>query len=123
MLQRAKLRMPGSVQLTHTERSKGGYPDFSNIWRDWTSWWEVKFYNNAPFESPENQHIMCRRLDRASFCRYIIFEDRGGLKQVLIVEPEKLDQWVKSEVRTPYFDFGWVANYISEQHMRRLRIT
>ncbi len=53
---------------------KSGTPDFTLNGIDKTTWWEVK-HATPNFSSPGIQEIMCSRLARTSFCRYIIYVD------------------------------------------------
>lgn len=64
---------------------KSGTPDFSLHGYQKSSWWEVKHAtpvrNREPqvgiavFDSPGIQEIICQRLARTSYCRYIVYID------------------------------------------------
>jgi len=51
---------------------KSGTPDFTLNGEQYASWWEVK-HATPHFRSPGIQEVICKRLSRTSFCRYIIY--------------------------------------------------
>lgn len=112
----AHAEMHGSVVMKHADRFNSGHPDFSLTWHGITSWWEVKHYDNEPFETPQLQKITCQRLARQTVCNYIIYEQRGEFKQVLIVHPEKIETWQETPLFQLGFNHSWVSRYIRAQH-------
>lgn len=116
LMSACRVEMRGSVVLKHADRHNSGYPDFTNTWHQVTSWWEVKFWDNGDFESPEIQHLTCRRLAAQGICNYIIFEQKGPARRIVIVHPELLTSWRDSADFVSGFNYLWVAQFIRHAH-------
>lgn len=115
LLQLTRLELPGCLALKHADRFNYAYPDVTVTWSRVTSWMEVKFYNEGPFERRVDQDIMCKRLAVQGDCHYIIFELRKGVRRTLWVEPAHIDDWVDAPDFCRGFDHFWLI-----QHMRLL---
>jgi hypothetical protein len=108
--------MPFAEVLKHADRFNKNYPDMTVSWEKFTSWWEIKFYNEEPFKSPEGQEIKCQRLARQGVCYYIIYEERRAQRRTLIVHPDEIGAWTTAVNATPGFDHIWVSHFIRQTH-------
>src|SRR5215831_14767698 len=109
LMSACRVDMRGAIVLKHADKINTGYPDFTVTWAHMTSWWEVKLWDEGPFESPELQEIMCKRLASQGYCRYVIYEQRRTVRRVIVAHPFALDQWTESPDVAPGFSHLWVA--------------
>lgn len=109
--------MRAAVIMKHADKYHTGYPDFSLTWRGITSWWEVKFYDDAPFDAPTLQHITCMKLADQGYCYYLIFERRGEEKKTRIIRPQSLENWPTTGLVQDGFNFRFVAEYAARLHV------
>lgn len=116
LLSACRVEMRGTVAMKISDRFNSGYPDVTNTWQQMTSWWEVKFWDNGEFESPEIQHLTCRRLAAQGTCNYVVYEQKGPHRRVLIVRPDMLSHWQDSPDFTQGFNHLWVAKFIRLIH-------
>lgn len=91
-----------------------GAPDRCIVGNRHTSFLEFK-HADPEFTSHGNQELMCRRLARQGFCRYVIWYERSGWKQTFIVHPDHLHPIVPEE-QTHGFDHKWLVNYVKRIH-------
>lgn len=116
MMGMMRAEMRHAVVLKIAEQTRHGIPDVSCTWRDVSSWWEVKFYNEEPFDSPALQQVTCRQLRQQGICFYVIYELRKGVKRTYIVNPWQLATWFDSPDFSEGWAHGWVAQFIRHQH-------
>jgi hypothetical protein len=115
--------LPTSLPLRHEDRYTHGIPDLSLSFRGKTSWWEIKVAD-PDCESKEIQRHLCRRLNAASYCRYVIYQrgiPRGRNKrprQIRIVPPLDFDFWADAGVVVSEgeFDHYGVVRYMARVH-------
>ena len=112
--------MRWSVPLKHADKFNSGVPDLSVTWRGITSWWEVKLYDERPFESPHIQRVTCARLSVQGICNYVIYASINGLLTVRVVHPAHLDKWKECTEFAQGFNHRWIANRIRVAHLNRL---
>lgn len=114
LLKQMKILLPGFVVLAHSERVRSGVPDWSVTGAGRTTWWEFK--HSAPdFMSHGIQELTCLRLAAAGYCRYVVWEERNGIKRTLIVHPKHLKD-LTSETWCVMFDHRWLVNEIRKAH-------
>lgn len=111
--------MPDVKVIAHSDGIKSGVPDLSVTWNKFTSWWELKFYDDRPFKSPGIQRLTCRKLALNGICRYIIYERRGDMERTNFVRPLDLDLWTTENEWNKGFNHVWVAQKIRAIHLER----
>lgn len=96
-----------------------GGPDRLIVGNGVTSFWEFK-HATPDFASPGNQVLFCARLDVQSYCRYVIWQERDGLKRTMIVQPRVVlerNGWnVGPESFCVGFDHRWLVGQIRKVH-------
>lgn len=114
----------GFVLFRHEDRSTFGIPDISATGYNKSSWWEFKHAiarhpgGEPDFKSRGNQELSMLRLASAGYARYVIYEERGDIKRVLIVHPKKLSEWMTMyDSFTTGFNHRWVADQIRRVHV------
>lgn len=82
---------PGYLVFNHQDVRESGHPDWSISGDGKTTWWEFK-HGVPDFDPHGLQLLTCQRLARASFCRYIIWQEGadGGNPRTLIVHPDEV---------------------------------
>ena len=111
---------PEAVALRHEDLYSAGIPDLSYSLNGRTSWWEVK-YADPRLVSKGVQRHLCSRLDAASLCRYIIYQQGIAKKRpraIRVVRPDDLDCWnvAGDVVTTGSFQPRDLIAYIAAQH-------
>ena len=111
---------PEAVALRHEDLYSAGIPDLSYSLNGRTSWWEVK-YADPRLVSKGVQRHLCSRLDAASLCRYIIYQQGIAKKRpraIRVVRPDDLDCWdvAGAVVTTGSFQPRGLIAYIAAQH-------
>ncbi|KKM23577.1 hypothetical protein LCGC14_1613800 [marine sediment metagenome] len=118
LVKACKKSMTGAVIIKHADRSSYGIPDLSITWQKATTWWEVKFFNNKPFNSPEQQEIMCQKLSTQGHCHYVIYKQQYAMRSILIVNPFHINEWDHAAVgAAAEFNHTWVAQFIHALHL------
>lgn len=115
LVEQIKLIVPGFVILAHQDLVTGGIPDLSLSGYGRTTWWEVKHSVDRKFDTKGIQELTCLRLAAASYCRYIIYVEKNGLKQTLIIHPRNL-KTLDPEDSCIGFDHKWVVNFMRGVH-------
>lgn len=116
LVTKLRKRHPGWVVLRHEDRFTHGVPDISVTALNRTTWWEVKLARPT-LKSEGIQDLNMLKLDGAGTARYIIYEERNGIKSVVIVRPRFIEEWRTSGICTPRFDHEWVISYITNLQM------
>ena len=80
------------VSFKHNDMKTGGIPDMSLVGNQFTSWWEFKYNDEDGFDWEGIQHLTACRLNRESYCRYVIYDKHT--RCIFIVEPLKLGGFV-----------------------------
>lgn len=115
---------PGLLVFKHQDVRECGHPDWSVSGGGRTSWWEFK-HGVPSFDAHGLQLLTCRRLARASFCRYVIWQEsaRGDAQRTLIVHPEMVHRarthgtWdFEAERASEGLNFAFVADFILGVH-------
>jgi hypothetical protein len=116
LMLRVKERLPGFVALRHEDVRSSGHPDISMTGFARTSWWEAK-HGTPDFESQGIQELTMRRLAAAGYARYIVWEERRGIRRTLIVHPKHIgtDPLI-AEASCVGFDHDFVIDCIRKAH-------
>lgn len=113
-----KAHLPGFVAQRHEDVRTSGTPDLSLTGRARTSWWEFK-HGTPDFESHGIQELTMLRLAASSFhARYVVWEERRGVKRTLVVHPKHIeceDLGAVAEAWWVEFDLRQLVD-----HMRRV---
>jgi hypothetical protein len=115
-----KTLTPEAVAIRHEDKFSAGIPDLSYSLNGRTTWWEVK-YADPRLVSQGVQRHLCSRLDAASLCRYIIYQQGIAKKRpraIRVVRPDDLDCWnvAGDEVTTGSFQPRDLVAYIARVH-------
>ena|SRR5215467_12268099 len=122
----AKLRKtrPNWVVLRiETGETTAGVPDLLVVGEGFTSLWEGK-YANPDFKSKGIQELTCLRLDRAGYCRYIVWQELDETKRTLIMKPSEMHNWTDLNLipenanfyDDTHFNMEWIIDYIIKVH-------
>ena len=114
LLREVKRQLPGLVVLAHADSIRSGVPDWSVTGGGCTTWWEFK-HATPDFASPGIQELTMRRLAAGGFARYVIWEEKRGIKRTLIIHPNHLKDR-QPEVWAVGFDYRFVVDYLREAH-------
>lgn len=110
-----RAELPNFICQRIEDRITSGWPDIEIIGRARTSYIEVK-HATPNFVTSGIQELTMLRLANASFyARYVIFEERRGVRRTLIVHPKNLEP-LQPEAFIIGFQFGWVVDKIREMH-------
>lgn len=110
--------------LRHQDVRHPGYPDWSISCGGRTSWWEFK-HGTPSFDDFKLQLQTCRRLARASYCRYVIWQEAasGHNPRTMIVHPDEVlrarranSWWFTPEDSATGFDHAFIAQFILRTH-------
>jgi len=115
LIKHLRAAFPYFVILPHQDGYTAGIPDISISGNGRTSWWECK-HGTPEFKSTGIQELTCLRLARNSYCRYIIWKEKGEDKETLIVHPLFL-KMADPEVHSPGFDHHFVERFIRRVHV------
>jgi hypothetical protein len=113
LMRELRVRLPGCVALRHEDRFTSGIPDISVTLHGRTTWWEAKV---TPVVSEGIQELTMLRLAAAGYARYVIWEERRGIKRTLIVHPKYLKD-LTPESFCIGFDMRWLTKKIAEIHL------
>ena len=103
------------VVFRHEDRRTYGIPDTSVTGLGKTTWWEVK-HATPKIDGREIQNLTCRRLARAGYCRYIVFQELDAdNKLTLIVHPDNTESMI-AEAWTSGFDYNFIIDFIKRVH-------
>lgn len=124
-------KVKGAVTIKFADRLTTGIPDLSFTWLKQTSWWEVKFYNERPFDMPVIQLLTCKRLATAGICYYVIFSLCKNVKSTYIVTPTEFDRWdvthwphaAKYVMRFDGFAYKDAVEFMNECHRQERRFS
>lgn len=105
---------PSFVTLRHEDVRTSGIPDVSITGLGKTTWWEAK-YLNPVFRSTGIQELTMLRLAAAGYARYVIWEEKRGIKRTLIVHPKYVDT-LQAEASCVGFDMQWLVGKVKEAH-------
>jgi hypothetical protein len=89
LLKQIKIDLPGFVALRHEDVRTAGIPDLSLTGYGRTTWWEFK-YADPNFQSTGIQELTMLRLAATGFARYVIWEERNGIKRTMIIHPKNI---------------------------------
>ena len=94
------------VSFKFNDMKTSGIPDMVLVAGTVVSWWEFKFNDEDGFQWEGIQHLTCCRLNRESYCRYIVYDK--STKCIYIVEPAKVPEFVKTvnTSRPEHFEVG-----------------
>jgi hypothetical protein len=113
---------PGFKVLRHQDVRHPGYPDWSVSANGRSCWWEFK-HGTPTFDDFKLQLQTCRELARASYCRYVIWQESDAGQNTLIVHPDEVlaarrrGSWAfHAEAAAPGFDFLFVARFMHRLH-------
>lgn len=115
LLNKLRATLPRAVVIKHCDRMTSGVPDFSVTMNGRTSWWETK-YACPSFKSQGIQELTLLRLATAGYARYIVWEEKKGIRQTLIVHPRNIQE-LKLEARCEGFNYMWVVEQIVKAHV------
>lgn len=113
-----KRQAPGFVLL---QLATNGAPDREVVGNGVTTRWEMK-HATPDFLSPGNQELMCMRLAGAGHCRYVIWLERGNVKQTMIVHPRDVlhrqgKAWgMTTQAWCVGFDMRWLVEQVLKEH-------
>lgn len=86
--------LPGPVILKHADGMTSGMPDVSVDFHRLTSWWEFKHGPKIKW-AHALQQLTCQRLDRATFCRVVLYEEKEVddriMKRTVILTPDEVE--------------------------------
>ena len=105
---------PGFVAIRHEDVRTSGIPDASITGCGRTTWWEAK-YGTPDFQSTGIQELTMLRLSAAGYARYVIWEERKGVRRTLIVHPKHLAD-LTPESWCVGFDMKWLVNEVRKAH-------
>lgn len=113
-----KEMLHGAVIWGHND-SQAGLPDSSWNWNGFTTWVEAK-YANPSFKTRGIQELTCLRLEQASKCIYVIFEEaskKSTTKHTRIVSPKSIGKWRTDVLLYAVgFDYAAVVDFIRRSH-------
>lgn len=96
-----------------------GGPDKVIVGAGRTTTWEFK-HATPDFTSHGNQALLCTRLAIQGHCRYVIWQEHGGIERTMIVHPrtvlERTSWRVEPEAFCTGFDHRWLVGRIREAH-------
>jgi hypothetical protein len=114
LLRAIKAGLPGFVALRHEDVRTCGIPDLSLTGLGRTTWWECK--HAAPdCGSTGIQELTMLRLAAAGSARYVVWEERRGVKRTLVVHPRHLGDLLP-EAWTTGFDHRWLVEQMRKAH-------
>lgn len=113
-LHEAREHLPGAVIFKHNDRIMVGVPDLSITLNGITSWWEAK-YADPKFKSTGVQELTMLRLAAAGVARYVIWEEKRGIKRTLIVHPRHFHD-LTHETFCVGFDKKWLIEQVRQLH-------
>jgi hypothetical protein len=91
-----------------------GGPDRAIVGTGRTSLWEFK-HGTPGFKSHDLQKLTCLRLAVQGYCRYVVWEERRGIKRTLIVHPNHIGDLLP-EAWCVGFDHKWLVEQIRKVH-------
>ena len=106
----------GAVTLRHEDRFTSGIPDISVTWHGRTTWWECK-HATPSLVSQGIQELTLLRLAAAGHARYIVWQERRGVRRTMIVHPNRLRD-LETETTCPGFDMSWLVEQIRLAHLQ-----
>lgn len=113
--------------LQHQDVRKPGHPDSSVHGFGKSSFWEFK-HATPNFSTYALQEITCARLQKHTYCRYVLFFEYRDTLKILIAKPSdvrrrqgKIDE-VKIEVEFGEHDFDTLAHFIHNVHQPRVEL-
>lgn len=114
-----KEHLPGFLILAY---ATNGAPDLSIVGGGRQSNWEAK-HSTPSFRSPGDQELMTMRMAAAGHCRYIVWDERGGMKKTMIVHPREVFNrqggWTfNAEAWCVGHDVKWLVEQIRREHAR-----
>jgi hypothetical protein len=112
LMRELRARLTGCVALRHEDRFTSGIPDISVTLHGRTSWWEAKV---TPVVSKSIQELTMLRLAAAGYARYVVWEDKCGIRRTLIVHPKHLSD-LTPEAFCVGFDMKWLVEQIRVVH-------
>lgn len=123
-----KRRAPDFLVLQY---ATNGAPDREVVGLGHTTRWEMK-HATPDFRSSGDQELMCTRLAAAAHCRYVIWQQRGGIKKTMIVHPREVFlmgqkrrtskpgvvwSWdLNAEAWCVGFDMRWLVTKVLKEH-------
>ena len=110
-MQELRYRHPNFVIV---EYATVGAPDREVVGRGISTRWEFK-HGTPSFTSVGIQELMMLRLSAAGHARYVIWEERRGIKRTLIVHPKDIGG-LKPEAWCAGFDHKWLVEQIGKAH-------
>jgi hypothetical protein len=114
LMAQIKLDLPKFVALRHEDVRTAGIPDLSLTGFARTTWWEFK-HATPDFESHGIQELTMLRLAAAGFARYVIWQERGGVKRTLIVHPKHI-RTLLTETSCSGHDYQFLTDYMRKVH-------
>jgi hypothetical protein len=80
------------VSFKFNDMKTSGVPDMGLAGNHVMSWWEFKYDDEDGFEWEGIQHLTCCRLDRETYCRYVVYRKAG--MGIYIVKPTDMNRYV-----------------------------
>ena len=105
-----RAQLVGSVIIKHADARTSGAPDASVTWLGKTSWWEFKHGPSIKW-AHGLQQLTCRRLAAAGECWVVLYEERQGQRQTVILTPDGDIQSYESG-----FSHQLVIDFIRQRH-------
>ena len=121
--------LPRSVVMQHEEliKIRAGDPDISVSWNWCTSWVEAKFADPKIRTKHRIQTLRMMELAATTSAFYVVwYKGKDGDERTYILPPLAIHQktWDPATNRhfyRPGFDHDYVAQYIRDEHTRRLK--
>jgi hypothetical protein len=115
LMRELRARLTGFVCQRIEDRFTSGWPDIEVIGKARTSYWEAK-HADPSWTTHGIQELTMMRLAAASFhARYIIWEEKRGVKRTLIVHPKNLGD-LQPESFCVGFNMTWLVEQIQQVH-------
>lgn len=114
LIKELKLQLPGFVALRHADVRTSGIPDLSLTGRTHTTWWEFK-HGTPSFASSGIQELTMLRLAAAGYARYVVWEEKLGIRRTLVVHPRQIGA-VDAEAWCTGFDHRFVVAFMRKVH-------
>jgi hypothetical protein len=116
LMQQFKLRLPNYVALRHEDVRTAGIPDISLTGYRRTTWLEAKHDDDDGFKSTGIQELTMLRLASAGCARYIIWQEKKGIRRTLIVHPKGL-KTLDTKLWCAEFNFDWLVEQVERVHL------
>lgn len=112
------------VTIKSNDRRTSGIPDMTVVANQKVTWWEFKHWDDDGFDWEGIQHRTCCRLDRESYCRYVVYMKKD--RTIRLVQPIKMKEFIDSYGVMGFEDhiescgMGGYDHYAFVTHLRKV---